>query len=166
MGLLNKIFGGGDKGSEKDIPPVMPPFPTSYDEVMRALAPYYHEQRPMDFFFEMFVVRTIEELPDATIQALGEFESKHPTFFEAFEGSWSKTVVGSLNLSDTIDVAIWDLWLKNSANARKDGWVYHPWHFASNFIENYSTDDSRVDVWTEETLAQARQRIAAHRFGR
>jgi hypothetical protein len=115
----------------------------------------------MDFFFEMFVVQTIGALPEQTRSALGEFGTKHASFFEAFGGSWVETVVGAMSLSDTIEVAIQDMWLRNAENARQQGWDYHPWHYAANFIDEYLKEDSKVDVWTEGSLAQARQRIAA-----
>ncbi|BDS07363.1 hypothetical protein NT6N_24030 [Oceaniferula spumae] len=149
--------------NEPYIPPEMPPFPTSYDEVMSTLAPYYHEQRPLEYFFEMYVIDVIEELPEASLNALADFSSKHPTFFEKHGGDWRKHVVVESHLSDTIEIAIWDLWIRNSANASRDGWTYHPWHFAQNFADNYFADDSRVDVWEGNSLEEAKARIKAHR---
>jgi hypothetical protein len=144
-------------------PPAMPPFPTDYDGVIKTLAPYYHQQRLLDYFFELYVVDVIEELPEATSQALDEFSAKHPTFFEKHNGDWRRLVVEESHLSDTIDIAIWDLWIRNSANAKRDGWEYHPWHFAQNFADNYLADDSRVDVWEGDALEQAKKRIKAYR---
>lgn len=149
--------------SEPYIPPKMPPFPTNYDEVMKTLAPYYHDQRPLDYFFEMYVIDVLDKLPEATSRALDEFSTKHPTFFEKHNGDWRKYVVAESHLSDTIEVAIWDLWIRNSANARQAGWQYHPWHYAQNFADNYFADDTKVDVWEGNALEQAKQRIEAHR---
>jgi len=149
--------------SEPYTPPEMPPFPTDYDGVMQALAPYYQEQRPLEFFFEMYVIDVIEELPDDTLTALADFSDKHPTFFEAQNGDWRQYVVHESHLSDTIEVAIWDLWIRNSANAKDNGWQYHPWHYAQNFADNFFADGSRVDVWEGNALEEARQRIESHR---
>ncbi len=107
--------------TEPYAPPEMPPFPSDYDGVMRELVPYYQEQRPLEFFFEMYIIDVIDELPDDTIKALADFSIKHPSFFEAHCGDWRQIVVKESHLSDTIDVAIWDLWIRNSANAQDDG---------------------------------------------
>jgi hypothetical protein len=123
------------------------------------MAPYYQEKRPLDLLFELYVVDVLDELPEDSQYAVSTFVQKNPAFFTAYEGDWRRTVEGTLALSETIEVAIWDLWIKNRARAEKDGWTYHPWHFASNFLENYTAEGSQVDVWTDETLAQAIQRM-------
>ena len=89
--------------------------------------------------------------------------NKHTTFFEAHGGDWQQYVVKTSHLSDTIEVAIWDLWIRNSANARAKGWEYHPWHYAQNFADNFFAEGSRVDVWEGNALKEARKRIEAHR---
>lgn len=155
------------KGKESDSgaykPPVMPPFPVDYEGVMKALAPYYHQQRPLDFFFEMYIVDVIEKLPRDTISALADFSIKHPTFFATYNGDWRQYVVKEIHLSTTIETSIWDLWIRNSETATRDGWQYHPWHFAQNFAENYLADGSKVDVWEGNALAMARKRIEEYR---
>ncbi len=152
-----------DGGKEIFIPPQMPPFPVDYDGVMKALAPYYQRKCPLDFFFEMYVVSVIERLPQETISALADFSTKHPIAFSAHGGDWRQYVVTESHLSDTIEVAIWDLWIRNSANAKRDGWEYHPWHYAQNFAENYFADGSRVDVWEGSALEDAKKRIQEYK---
>jgi hypothetical protein len=149
--------------NEQYTPPEMPPFPTDYDGVMTALAPYYKEQRPLDFFFEMYIVDVIDQLPEDTLSALSDFSNKHPTFFETHNGDWRQYVIEESHLSDTIEVAIWDLWIRNSKNATDNGWEYHPWHYAENFSTNFFAEGSRVDVWEGDSLEQARKRVESHR---
>lgn len=60
-------------------------------------------------------------------------------------------------------MAIWDLWIRNSANARQNGWNYHPWHFAQDFLGNYFAEGSKVDIWERNSLALAKQRITKFR---
>lgn len=79
--------------SEPYTPPSTPSFPKDYDGVMTVLAPYYQDQRPLDYFFEMYIVDVIEELPEATSHALADFSAKHSTFFEKHGGDWQTTVV-------------------------------------------------------------------------
>jgi hypothetical protein len=68
-----------------------------------------------------------------------------------------------LNLSETIDIAILDLWHRNRQQALDQGWDYHPWHYAQNFRTNYAAEGSRVDVWEGDALVQAKARIDAER---
>jgi hypothetical protein len=62
-------------------PPKMPAFPTSLEELYRTIAPYYRDQRPLDLFFEFFIVDVLGLLPSATQNAIDELTSKHPTLF-------------------------------------------------------------------------------------
>ena len=141
----------------------MPDYPVTYEGVMATLAPYYRAERPLDYFFELYIINVLEKLPVESTAALGEFNSKHPSFFESTEGNWQAFVKEQLHLSDTIEIAIWDLWIRNSDNAKNNGWVYHPWHFAQNFVDNYFSEDSKVDVWEGDSLALAKNRIAKFR---
>lgn len=154
---------GSQMNQEEYTPPTMPNYPTSYEEVMATLAPYYHEDRPLDYFFELYVVNTLELLPAETVASINEFSTKHPSFFESTNGDWKAYVVKQFHLSDTIDVAIWDLWIRNKNNAAEKGWDYHPWHYAQNFLENYVDEDSRVDVWEGNALKMAKKRIEEYR---
>jgi len=147
------------KKKQRYQPPEMPPFPVDYEGVMRTIAPYYQQGRPLDFLFEMYVMDVLEELPEETKSALEDFSSKHPSLFEKHNGDWRKHVVKESHLSETIEVAIWDLWIRNSATAKRDGWYAHPWHYAQLFMENYFADGSQVDVWEGNSLAAAKQRI-------
>ena len=111
----------------------------------------------------MYIIDVIEQLPDETLTALAEFSRKHPTFFEAHGGDWRQYVIKESHLSDTIEIAIWDLWIRNSANAKDHGWEYHPWHYAQDFAHNFFAEGSRVDVWEGNALEEARKRIKVHR---
>ena len=149
-------------------------FPRDYAGLIRELAPYHHEGRPLEFFFVMYVLDVIEELPDQSRNALAEFFKKHPTICEevlefgtmlkgqACGDDWRP---GS-KLSDTIETAIWDLWTRNSSIAREKGVEYHPRQFALGFVDNYYAEGSRVDVWEGNALAEARQRISLYREAR
>ena len=149
--------------NESYTPPEMPPYPTSYDEVMQSLAPYYKEERPLDFFFEMHVSDIIDELPKESIQALDVFSEKHPTFFESTNGSWKEYVITQCHLSETFEIAVWDLWIRNTANAKENGWTFHPRHFSQVLMEKYFEDGSKVDVWEGSSLQEAKQRIETYR---
>jgi hypothetical protein len=148
---------------EQYIPPVMPEYPRTYVDVMTTLAPYYKSERPIDYFFEIYVISTINKLPEETEFALEEFNSKHPSFFESTNGDWKAYVKKQLHLSSTIEVAIWDLWIRNSVSANDSGWKYHPWHYAQNFLDEYSAEGSKVDIWEGNSLELAKNRILEFR---
>lgn len=143
--------------------PEMLPFPVDYASFFRTLAPYQQQGRPLDLFFELFIVNAIGELPQETLSALDDFSTKHPTFFAATQGNWQQFVFQKLKLSETIEVAIWDLWLRNKDIAGSKGMQYHPWHFAINFVQNYFAEGSKVDVWEGDSLHQAKKRIAEYK---
>ena len=142
-------------------PPEMPPFPVTLGDLLGVLAPYHRDQRLLDLFFEFLVVDIIGVLPQATDTAIRQLVAKHPAFFAATGGDWRRGVRLDLNLSDSIDVAILDLWHRNSRKAADDGWSYHPWHFAQDFLANFFAEGSRVDVWEGDALQQAKARIQA-----
>jgi hypothetical protein len=144
-------------------PPLMPDYPATLDELLKVFAPYYHDQRPLDLFFEFFVIDVLGALPTSTDNAINQLVAKFPFFFASANGNWREGVVLDLNLSDTIKIAILDLWLINSSKAKESGWFYHPWHYAKDFLDNYTVDGSRVDVWEGNALELAKARIEAHR---
>ncbi len=52
---------GNQLNQEQYTPPVMPEYPESYSDVMKTLAPYYQEERPLDYFFELYVISTLNK---------------------------------------------------------------------------------------------------------
>ncbi len=144
-------------------PPDMPAFPETLDNLYSVLAPYHHDQRPLDLFFEFLIVDIIGLLPQSTNAAIRQLVAKHPAFFASTGGNWRRGIRADMYLSDTIDIAILDLWYRNSASAAASGWSYHPWHFAQNFLDNYLADNRLVDVWDGDSLQEAKARIQAAR---
>jgi hypothetical protein len=144
-------------------PPEMPSYPTSSDDVVSLLVPYYREKRPMDLFFEFLILDVLGELPAKAGHAIDKFAADHAPMFAKTNGDWRAGVRNVLNLSSTIDVAILDLWYRNRAKASQDGWSYHPWHYSRNFLDNYFADGSQVDQWHGDALEQAKRRIQEHR---
>ena len=152
--------------TEDYTPPEIPSFPTDVDTVLKSLAPYLHDGEPAIFFFEMYVCDVIQELPKDTESALEEFSNQHPSFFEKHKGQWRQFVKEAFNLSENIETAIWDLWIRNSQVAKRDGWVFEPWHYAMNFVENYFADGSQIDVWEDDALELAKKRVEEYRNAR
>ena len=113
----------------------------------------------INVFFKAYILDTLKELPsekNAMIEQMN-FDKVFSTDF----GNWKKTIKKVLNLSDTIEIAIKDLWLRNSAIAKNDGTVLSAGQFADLFIENYYLENSKVDIWENESdLNKAKKRIS------
>jgi hypothetical protein len=140
--------------------PELPPFPSKPEEFKGLLVAYARQQRPMDLFFEFYIMEVIGQLPAESLAALDSFAAQNPKLVA--DGEWKAMVRRDLRLSETIDIAILDLWYRNSEIAGQQGITYHPWHYAINFSENYLAEDSQVDVWPDGALEAAKARIAEH----
>ncbi len=113
----------------------------------------------IDIFFKDFILDTLKELPAEKITLIEEM-NLDKVFLTDF-GNWKKTIKKVLNLSDTIEIAIKDLWLRNSKKPEKDGTELTAERFADLFIENYYIEDSKIDIWENESdLNNAKKRIA------
>jgi len=141
--------------------PLEPSLPLSLDALYATMAPYHREKRWMDLFFEFLVLDVIGQLPAATQKSIDALIAKHPVFFAATHGDWRTGTRQALQLSETIDIAVLDLWFVKSAEADAEGWLYHPWNFARDFHQQFVADGSRVDVWEGDSFELAKARIAA-----
>ena len=120
-----------------------------------------YKQNPVYLFFESYILDTIGHLPPERARAIQSMNLQKVFKTKAVE--WHAVVREALHLSDTIDVAILDLWYGNSDIARAKGMQYPPEQFAVNFTDEYMKEGSRVDVWPPGALEAAKKRIAARR---
>ena len=113
----------------------------------------------INVFFKAFILDTLKELPTEKSDLIGNMNLDN--VFSTDFNDWKKTIKKVLNLSDTIEIAIKDLWLRNSEIAKNDGTELNADQFADLFIENYFVENSKVDIWESETdLNNAKKRIA------
>ena len=113
----------------------------------------------INVFFKAFILDTLKDLPTEK-NTLIENMNLDNVFSTDFN-DWKKTIKKVLNLSDTIEIAIKDLWLRNSEIAKNDGTELNSDRFADLFIENYYIENSKVDIWESESdLNSAKKRIA------
>ena len=113
----------------------------------------------IDIFFKAFILDTLNALPPEKNSLIEEM-NLDKTFNTDF-GNWKKTIKKVLNLSDTIEIAIKDLWLRNSKIAENEGSELIEDQFANLFIKNYYAEDSKIDIWEDESvLLLAKKRIA------
>lgn len=72
---------------------------------------------------------------------------------------WRSVIEETLHLSDTIDIAILDLWYRNREHFKTDAGEYDPVWFSQILTDEYMKDGSQVDVWSEGSLESAKERI-------
>ena len=113
----------------------------------------------INVFFKAFILDTLKELPTEKSELIGNMNLDN--VFSTDFNDWKKTIKKVLNLSDTIEIAIKDLWLRNSEIAKNDGTELNADQFADLFIENYYLENSKVDIWESESdLNNVKKRIA------
>ena len=120
-----------------------------------------YAKEPINLLFEALILDVIGHLPDAKRQALQAMNLQK--VFNTRASEWRAVLRETLHLSDTIDVAILDLWYRNRDVARQQGQEYDPVSFSQDFADHYLVDDSKVDVWPGDALEVARKRIAEYR---
>jgi hypothetical protein len=120
-----------------------------------------YSKNPMAFFFESYVLDVIGHLPPARSEAIQSMNLQNVFKTEARE--WRAVVRETLHLSNTVNVAILDLWYTNQDLAAQRKVEYTPLAFAQDFTDEYQKDGSIVDVWPAGALAAAQARIAARR---
>jgi hypothetical protein len=115
----------------------------------------------MLLFLEAVVLDVIGHLPEGDRVKIERMDVK--TAFGTRAAEWRMAVREVLQLSTTFDTAVLDLWYRNLDRAREQGTEYPPRQFARHFADQCLAPESRVDVWTEETLRAAQERIARRR---
>ncbi len=146
----------------KYCPPEIANYPKDKDSFLSFLSAYMQEQKPADLFFEFFIIDTIGDLPTETLILIDEYFKENILTFKD-KGEWRKAVKTWFRLSETIEIAILDLWYRHSEKAKSDGWHYLPWHFAMNFIDEYFKEGSRIDFWPGNSYQEALARIAKYK---
>jgi hypothetical protein len=111
----------------------------------------------MNILFENFVLDTINKLPEEKIEQLNSMDLAK--VFKIEPKHWKLVIKQVLHLSDTIEIAILDLWYKNQDIAAQQKIEYLPTQFAMDFVDNFLKDDSKIDIWDGDSLNQAKERI-------
>jgi hypothetical protein len=114
--------------------------------------PRYRDD-PVFYFVEQVVVDTIEGLPMEQQQRIAET-------IEVDVSGWRAKVKELAVLSDTFEIAVLDLWYRNSRIAAERGDALTAHDFSLLFVDNYYLDDSQIDVWGPGALESAKSRVA------
>ena len=140
--------------------PQISPFPMSLDDVYAAIEPYMRDEKPMDFFFEYYIMEVIGALPRESAEALDEFVEENAEAFEA--GDWRSEIFTGFGLPETIDIAILDVWYRQSGPARQQADRHYAQRFAIDFSAEYFSYDGELDFLADGELEAAKARIAAY----
>lgn len=118
-----------------------------------------YQANPAFLLFENYILDVLGCLPLEKARLMQNMNLQNILHTIATE--WHAALKEGLDLSETIEIAILDAWLAKQA---ADG-AYVPLQFAMDFTDAYMREDSQVDLWTEESLAQATHRVAQYRAG-
>ena len=105
-------------------------------------------------FVELLVIDTIAPLDDEMTQWV-------TSTLRCGRDDWRDMIKRIAHLSPTFEVAVLDLWYRNSAIAREQGEQLRPADYARLFVDNYNAPNSLVDVWGPGALEDAWARIRA-----
>ena len=119
-----------------------------------------YKDKPMNLLFEAFIQDVIGHLPEDKLQRMEQMDL--PRRFKTRATEWRGAVAEMRQLSDTIKIAILDLWHRNQEIGRQQGIEYDPVQFSMDFVDHYYEEGSRVDVWEGAALQEAKERIARH----
>ena len=120
-----------------------------------------YTNKAMLLLFEALVLDTLGCLPADDRAAIEQMPLQR--MFGTTASEWRTVVAETLHLSPTFEVAVLDLWYRNSDEAQQKGVSYEPRSFAREFVDHYLEPGSRVDVWTDDALASAQERIRRRR---
>ncbi|WP_411825387.1 hypothetical protein [Luteolibacter sp. AS25] len=116
-----------------------------------------YKENPIYLFFESYIQDVIGYLPEEKSDGIQELNLDK--VFDTKAKDWRGSIRETLHLSETIDIAILDLWYRNREHFKDDAGKPDPVWFSEIFTDKYIEDDSKVDVWGEGALEAAKARI-------
>jgi len=116
-----------------------------------------YTEYPMKILFDNFVLAIINKLPEDKEKKLNSLDLAK--VFKTESKDWKLIVKQALLLSDTIEIAILDLWYTNQELAAERKIEYHHDQFAMDFVDNFLKEDSKIDTWPGDSLIRAKERI-------
>ena len=122
---------------------------------MNVLEKPRYKEAPIKLFFENYILHVLRLLPEDVSEQIQSLNLKD--MLGTKSTNWYDAVPEALNLSKTMEVAIWDIWIANKEKyiaAQKDFS-----QFAQDFTDNYMRNDTVIDVWTEDSYKAAAHRV-------
>jgi len=116
-----------------------------------------YKDTPVYLFFEKYILDVIGHLPPEKVDILQSMNLQH--IFGTHAENWRDVIKEVLKLSTTIDITILHQWYKALEDGRINNYEVDASNFSKEFVDRYFAEDSVLDVWTEETLMEAKQFI-------
>lgn len=116
-----------------------------------------YEETPINILFGNFILSTIDKLPKEKYEQLNAMNLAK--VFHTEPKDWKLVLKQVLHLSDTIEIAILDLWYENQERALQQKITYLPNQFVVDFINRFLSADSQIDIWNDDSLNRAKERI-------
>lgn len=116
-----------------------------------------YKDTPVYLFFEKYILNVTGYLPDDKQDILQNINLQE--IFNTQSSNWRDVVREVLHLSSTIDIAImyqWHLYLEQAHNNNQEPDAQS---FSQSFVDSYFSENSDIDVWTEESLMKAKEFI-------
>ena len=116
-----------------------------------------YAENPICLIFEAYIQDVIGYLPEEKAQSMQSMNLQK--VFGSKASEWRSVVKETLHLSDTIDIAIQDLWYRNRDHFKSQDGAYDAIWFSQVFTDEYMKKDSQIDIWHEGALDAAMKRI-------
>ncbi|PSV97486.1 hypothetical protein [Photobacterium lipolyticum] len=116
-----------------------------------------YAENPIYLIFEAYIQDVIGYLPEEKAQSIQSMNLQK--VFGSKASEWRSVMKETLHLSDTIDIAILDLWYRNRDQFKSQDGTYEAIWFSQVFTDEYMKKGSQVDVWPEGALDAAKKRI-------
>ena len=124
---------------------------------MSALDHPRYKENPIYLFFESYIQDVIGHLPAEKLKVIQDMSLQR--VFKTKAVDWKSVIRETLHLSDTIDIAIQDLWFRNRDGFKDDAGRPDPIWFSQIFTDRFMEDGSKVDLWPPGALDAAKERI-------
>ena len=116
-----------------------------------------YKANPIYLFFECYIEDTIGHLSEVKSRTLQDMNLQK--VFKTKATDWKAVIRETLLLSDTIDIAIQDLWYQNREDFMDNKDQFDTYLFSQVFTNEFMEDGSMIDVWPAGTLDAAKERI-------
>jgi len=121
-----------------------------------------YKDTPVYIFFENYILDCIGKLPEEKNQLLHELDLQG--VFATQSTNWKDVVRDVLKLSSTIDLAILNAWYLSVENSAKNQSALDPAQFSKDFVDEYFSENSIIDIWDEKSLLEAKSLVQKHQM--
>ena len=120
-----------------------------------------YKEKPVLLLFEIFVLDVIGRLTRGKRKSINDLNIKK--IFSTKAEHWKPALREVLQLSNTIETAILNIWTGKIADNDDSDANLDIEQFSRDFTDLYFAENSQVDVWADGTLEKAQERISDYK---